>query len=307
MNNEARRNLTVHETVRITLEQRKEPIAEQAKERQIRKPADFVPQNSAEQKGKETREIIAEIAGVSRDTVDKVEKIEKAAPIPVRDASRKGEISINSAYQVTKMEPEQQKEIAHRIENIEKEPKETNTPKKIVQEVAKRPHVAYNSGNNEWYTPYTIIQAARETMGNIDLDPASCEIANETVKADKYYTYEDNGLQQEWYGNVWLNPPYASDMIGKFVDKTVSERRNYNQAIVLVNNATETGWFLKLVSVASAICFPYSRVKYYMPDGKTGAPLQGQAIIYIGNDPDIFSEEFESIGWIARDIYGIYE
>ena len=112
LNNEARRNLTVHETVRITLERRKEPIAEQAKERQIRKSADFVPQNSAEQKGKETREIIAEIAGVSRDTVDKVEKIEKAAPIPVRDASRKGEISINSAYQVTKMEPEEQNEVA---------------------------------------------------------------------------------------------------------------------------------------------------------------------------------------------------
>ena len=93
------------------------PEVNTTKERQIRKPADFVPQNSAEQKGKETREIIAEkakknlvthtengyqgcqksdkavidtkkelakIAGVSHDTIAKVEKIEKKAAPEVR-------------------------------------------------------------------------------------------------------------------------------------------------------------------------------------------------------------------------------
>ena len=54
-------------------------------------------------------------------------------------ASRKGDISVNSAYEVTKLEPQEQKEIAHRIEHIAEEPKETSTPKAIVQEVLKRP------------------------------------------------------------------------------------------------------------------------------------------------------------------------
>lgn len=255
----------------------------------------------------QSRDELGSMAGVSGKTYEHAVKVLDEAPAPVVEAARKEEISINTAYQVTKMEPEQKEEIAHRIEHIDKEPEETNTPKKIVQEVVKRPHVSYNSGNNEWYTPQPIIDAARETMGEIDLDPASSEIANATVKAENYFTYEDDGLNQKWFGNVWLNPPYASDLIGRFVDKTLAERANYEQAIVLVNNATETGWFLKLVSIASAICFPYSRVKYYMPNGKVGAPLQGQAIIYIGNNADIFSEEFESIGWIARDLYGIYE
>jgi phage N-6-adenine-methyltransferase len=192
------------------------------------------------------------------------------------------------------------KEIAKRIENIEQEPKETQTPKAIVQEVAKRPHVSFNSGNNEWYTPAEIIEAARKCMGEIDLDPASNEIANRVVKAKHYYTAEDNGLERDWFGNVWLNPPYASDLIGKFADKLVSEFENYSQAVVLVNNATETEWFNKIIGIGSAVCFPRGRVKFYKPDGSTGAPLQGQAIIYIGNCPDKFIRRFNEIGWCAN-------
>lgn len=206
------------------------------------------------------------------------------------------------------------KQMAHRFETLAAHPEiveqakaEARENEEIVTRSSvlnmikeqKMPHVANNSGNNEWYTPADYIEAAREVMGSIDIDPASNDIAQETVKAAVYYTAETNGLDKEWRGNVWMNPPYASDLIGKFIDKLVGELSNIEQAIVLVNNATETEWFGKLISRASAVCFPRSRVKFYMPDGKTGAPLQGQAVIYFGEHKERFAEVFSGKGWCA--------
>ncbi len=160
-------------------------------------------------------------------------------------------------------------------------------------------HVSNNSGENEWYTPVEFLDSARKTMGSIDLDPATCEFANLTVRADKIYTLENNGLEREWAGNVWMNPPYDKN-IKLFAKKAVEERKNYSQLITLVNNATETAWFLDFVKIASAICFPSSRIKFIDKDGNpSGAPLQGQAILYVGNNVDRFTEEFHHYGFIC--------
>lgn len=239
------------------------------------------------------RDELGSMAGVSGKTYEHAVTVLESAPEQVTEATRSGDLSINAAYQVTRMEQDEQDEIAQRIESGE-------NPREVVREVKNRPHVANNSGNNEWYTPSVYIEAAREVMGTIDTDPASSEVANQTVKASTYYTAETNGLEHDWTGNVWMNPPYASDLIGKFADKLLEQRTSYAQAIVLVNNATETEWFAKIASISSAVCFPRGRVKFYSPDGKIGAPLQGQAIAYIGDDTDSFVDGFSRFGWVAR-------
>lgn len=295
LNQFGRRNLPIHERARLAL-RLKPAISERAKENE-RKGAEIT--NTGSQKSVnpinkvDTQKELAKIAGVSHDTIAKVEKIENEAPAPVISASRRNDISVNTAYQVTKMKPEEQHEISERIEHGEK-------PKEVITEVKNRPHVANNSGNNEWYTPSEYIEAARKAMGSIDTDPASNDIANKVVKAEKYYTIETDGLAHDWHGNVWMNPPYSSDLITKFIEKLKEQRVNYEQAIILVNNATETQWFYEIVKIASAVCFPKSRVKFYMPDGKTGAPLQGQAVLYVGDNTEKFISAFGGIGWTAK-------
>ena len=178
------------------------------------------------------------------------------------------------------------------------EPESVFMPEEEPHEV-KKPHVSFNSGNNEWYTPAEYIELAREVMGSIDIDPASSDIANKVVQAKKYYTLETDGLSQEWSGNIWLNPPYSSELITKFIDKLISDLPRITQALVLVNNATETEWFNKIVKRAAAICFPRSRIKFYTPNGTIGAPLQGQAILYFGERVKEFINEFGAKGWCA--------
>lgn len=172
---------------------------------------------------------------------------------------------------------------------------------KAAKEEKSKPHVVNNSGNNEWYTPSEYIESARAVMGSIDLDPASNELANQTVKATRFYDIETNGLLHDWNGNIWMNPPYSSDLIERFADKLVEQIRadNVLSAIVLVNNATETRWFGKLASFANAVVFPQGRIRYDSPEGKKGTPLQGQAFIYFGNDCNCFLQEFEQYGWGA--------
>ncbi len=173
---------------------------------------------------------------------------------------------------------------------------------KAITEKQATPHVIHNSGNNEWYTPSEYIEAAGAVMGGIDLDPASTAEANKIVKATRFYDVDDDGLQQPWVGRVWLNPPYSSDLIGRFCDRLAEHIASgaVPEAIVLVNNATETAWFNTLISSASAVVFPRGRVKFWGPHGQTGAPLQGQALIYCGPSPATFLEVFACFGWGAR-------
>lgn len=65
----------------------------------------------------------------------------------------------------------------------------------------------HSMDSSEWYTPSPFVEAGREVMGGIDLDPASHEEANRTVKATRFFSEDDNGLVQRWYGRVFVNPP----------------------------------------------------------------------------------------------------
>lgn len=158
-------------------------------------------------------------------------------------------------------------------------------------------HVSNNSGKYEWHTPPKFIEAARKVMGSIDLDPASSEIGNKIIRAETIYTKEKNGLEHPWYGNIWMNPPYNNSLVDDFTRKLVNELSNINQACVLVNNATETKWFQNIMLKCDMICFVKSRIKFLDINGEaTGSSLQGQVIMYFGQNVDVFYKTFKEFG-----------
>lgn len=159
----------------------------------------------------------------------------------------------------------------------------------------------FGTGENEWYTPSGYLTLAREVLGGIDLDPASSDLANETVRAACIHTLEHDGLSKKWGGRVWMNPPYAQPWIQRFIEKLVEEYRagHIEAAIALTHNYTDTAWFHAGAEAASAICFTRGRIAFVDPDGKKASPTQGQAFFYFGPDPERFAQVFSGAGFIA--------
>ena len=153
---------------------------------------------------------------------------------------------------------------------------------------------------DEWYTPKEYIEAARAMMGGIDLDPASCKIAQRTVKAASYFTVEDDGLAHEWRGRVWLNPPYSRPEI--FIAKLLAEfwGGRVTQAILLTHTYNGSGWFHEALAAAAVYCLLSRRIRFVNAGkGKLASPQLGQTIFYFGDRPGAFAEHFAEFGHIG--------
>lgn len=231
-----------------------------------------------------TQSQAAKLLNVSVPSVKRAAQVIAHGDPELVEAVDRGEIAVSAAEQVARLPIETQVDI--------------------VKGNGHKPHVSHNSGNNEWYTPPEYIQAAREVMGEIDLDPASSEIANKMiVKAKRFYSEDNDGLSKKWRGRVWMNPPYSSELIGRFTAKLCEHIRSgdITEAVVLVNNATEAAWFEDMADLASTVMFTYSRVKFLDVDlNPRGAPLQGQALLYFGANYKKFIKSFSKLAWAVN-------
>jgi hypothetical protein len=122
---------------------------------------------------------------------------------------------------------------------------------------------------NVWLTPRSIL----DRLGNFDLDP--CAARGWPTALDHYY---DHGLEREWTGRIWCNPPY-----GKHTKDWLDKMMDHGNGIALVFARTDTKWFQSLRF--DAINFISGRVTFLKPDLSTdtnaGAP---SCLIAWGNE-----------------------
>lgn len=159
-----------------------------------------------------------------------------------------------------------------------------------------------HTGDEESYTPSKYIESARSVMVGIDLDPASNDMAQETVQANTYYTVNEDGLKMDWAGRVWMNPPYTARVINTFISKLVGHYKDgdVKEAIVLTNNNTDTAWFHEAANACTSICLTAGRINFLKRDGSTSSPTNGQAFIYFGKSKARFKKEFSKYGLIVE-------
>lgn len=163
------------------------------------------------------------------------------------------------------------------------------------------PKALLSSESNEWYSPSIYVEAARRVMRGIELDPASCKFANETVQAERYYTIEQDGLLQSWdCRSMWINPPYGfykgKSSQGRWVGRLIYEFKagHVKEAVLLVNAVTDRRWFHLLLEFP--ICLTLGRVNFYTEEGNKSGPTHGSAFVYLGNRESEFIEIFSEFG-----------
>jgi hypothetical protein len=160
---------------------------------------------------------------------------------------------------------------------------------------------------NNWYTPALYVNAVREVLGTIDLDVASCAFANQVVRADRYYTIDDNALLLPWPGRCFVNPPYGrtstkESLLRLFVGRLLQQYHAgiCTEAILLIPVNTATKWFVPLWHFP--ICFPKRRIRFYSEQGKSDGASFPTCFVYFGQDEERFIEVFSTFGPIARGI-----
>jgi hypothetical protein len=183
-------------------------------------------------------------------------------------------------------------------------------------------HQHINSSKSaEWFTPPHYIQAVREVLGAIDLDPASCAAANLIVQAGCYFTTADNGYGREWHGRIFLNSPYGhcwpdgrqrAPAHGKTQTSGISSQGHWTkrlidqyqvgtvtEAIWLINANTGEQWFQALW--AFPICFVNRRIQFIPGEGTDPRkqPTKSNALVYFGPQPVRFTEVFRQFGRVV--------
>jgi predicted DNA-binding transcriptional regulator AlpA len=110
--------------------------------------------------------------------------------------------------------------------------------------------VHYSSRNAEHYTPQRVIDGFRALWDTLHLDPCAETPAPgraQTIPAQVHFRQEDDGLAHEWWGNVFVNPPYGRQ-IKAWVEKAQHEitRAQVKSIAMLLPARTDTAWFQAL-------------------------------------------------------------
>jgi len=130
-------------------------------------------------------------------------------------------------------------------------------------------HAPNEGATNEWYTPPHVF----ERLGvRFDLDPCSPKSGLPWIPADNWFCEEDNGLAQEWWGRVWMNPPY-----GRVTGRWMHKLREHGNGIALVFARTDVKWWHETVCDASAVCLIEGRLTFLPADGSKAPGNSGAA------------------------------
>lgn len=131
---------------------------------------------------------------------------------------------------------------------------------------------------DEWYTPPHVFEALG-CFFHVDVASPGQHIVP-WIPADNYYTAKDDGLSLDWYGRVWMNPPFGGrNALTPWLRKFFT----HANGIALTPDRTSAPWWQEFAPHADLILFVAPKLKFIGPDGKPGSsPAQGTCLMAKG-------------------------
>ena len=127
--------------------------------------------------------------------------------------------------------------------------------------------------NDELYTPAWIFDA----LGlQFDLDVASSNSDQVIVPANKRFTLEDDALTKEWYGQVWMNPPFSKP--SPWVDKWLA----HANGIALLPLSGNSRWWRALWESEASVAMIKPNTGFTNPAGKEQKIMYGISLWALG-------------------------
>lgn len=134
-------------------------------------------------------------------------------------------------------------------------------------------NVMFSSKSDMWATPQDLFDKLNDKF-NFETDVCAIE---QNAKCANYYSPEQDGLQQEWIGNCWMNPPYGRE-ISKWMEKAYTSAVTHGATVVcLVPARVDTKWWHDFATKGE-ITYLKGRLKF--GDCKNSAPFPSAVVVF---------------------------
>lgn len=131
----------------------------------------------------------------------------------------------------------------------------------------------FTSKSCEWTTSQALFNELSKDFGPFDLDPCA---SKENAKCEKFYTIFDDGLQQDWTGKVFLNPPYGRT-IHLWVRKAYESSQQGAFVVCVLPARTDTRWFHDYCLKGE---IRFLRGRQHFGEGRGTAPFPTMIVIF---------------------------
>jgi phage N-6-adenine-methyltransferase len=162
-----------------------------------------------------------------------------------------------------------------------------------------------NNEKDVWQTPDELLDLIKD---NIDLDPCA---ADDTNIGDTNYIEDDDGLSKEWFGTVFVNPPFTNKK--GFLKKAVSQDKKGNTSVIFVVTPDSTDvkswWHTYIAPNATYIWFSRGRINYINPvvqcSSSSREPTWGTALSIFGTPSDETLSSLHESGHLVKTVHEV--